>query len=49
MYGTIGHAAAGGHKGLAEHLSAKNLRAADVPALTAKDVQLDRLKLEHAD
>ncbi len=46
MHDTALHRGAGGAERLAEHLSAKDLRAADVAAFAAKQVDLDLLELE---
>ncbi len=40
------HRGRGGGERLAEHLAAEHLRAADVAALAAKQVHLERLQLE---
>jgi len=43
------HRATGGRQRLAEHLAAKNLGSADVAALPAEDVFLQRLEFQQVD
>jgi hypothetical protein len=49
MHDTPFHRARGGGQGLTQHLAAEHLRAADVAALAAKQIQLELFELEQGE